>query len=278
MQLFLLTALTMVAFAANSILNRAAVDGAGVDPLVFALIRVAGGVVMLWLLVFLRKGARVRLTRARVWGAATLALYMLGFSLAYLTLNAGLGALILFGGVQITMFAGAVIERQAIAPRRWAGALIAFAGLVYLLWPGADARVDTTGALLMAAAALGWGLYSLHGRGAADALGDTAGNFLLCLPVVAIGAIFASGYDISAAGLLLALASGAITSGMGYALWYRVLPRLDASTAAIAQLSVPVIAVAAGALLLGEAPTAKLVLSGAIVLGGIALATVRRSG
>ncbi len=270
MRTALLIAVTMVAFAANSLLNRAAVEGGFIDPLGYALIRVASGAAMLWLLVALR-GTRP------VWGvpwvgALSLATYMLGFSLAYLTLGAGLGALILFGVIQITMFAVAALRGTALGPQRLAGAALAFAGLVSLLWPGGTLRVDPGGAALMALAGVGWAFYTLNGRGAANPLSATAANFIWCLPIVALAALLAMPGWPAPGGILLAVIGGAVTSGLGYALWYAILPRIETTTAAVVQLSVPVIAVATGALLLGEPLTWKLVLAAAVVVGGIAVA------
>ena len=199
-----------------------------------------------------------------------LLVYIFGFTFAYVGLDAGLGALILFGMVQITMFGGALLSAEPVPGRRWAGALLAFGGLVYLLAPG-DAGVAFGPAALMALAGIGWGVYSLAGRGAADALGATAANFVLAAPLALLVALLAGFAQPSLAGLALAVVSGAVTSGLGYALWYAILPQLGASRAAVAQLSVPVIAALGGAALLGEAPSLRLVLAGVLVLGGVAI-------
>lgn len=275
MRLFLLTSLAMIAFAANSILNRLGVFQSGLDPIAFAAIRVLAGAVML--LVLVQIGRRpLSLTGAKRWiGAAALATYMLGFSLAYLELEAGIGALILFGTVQITMFLGAVLARESIPANRIAGALIACAGLGYLLLPGASAP-PALASVLMIAAGIGWGVYSLVGRTESDALAGTAGNFLLCLIVVAAAFVFLQeGQTIPLSGVVYAVLSGAVASALGYALWYSVLPQLGATRAAVAQLSVPVIAIAAGVLLLGEVVTLRILLASALVLGGIALSLRR---
>lgn len=271
MRLFLLTALAMVAFAANSLLNRLALESAAAAPAGFAALRLASGALCLWLLVRLR-GGQVPWVGG-IMAPAALALYMLGFSFAYVTLPAGLGALILFGGVQITMFVGALAGGEVVSRQRWAGAGLAFAGLVWLLWPqgGAD-RPDLAGAALMAAAALGWGIYSLAGRGAVDPLAMTARNFLFALPAAVIALALAGG-GMTPRGAMLAVISGAVTSGMGYALWYAVLPRLTASAAAVAQLTVPVIAMAGAMLLLSEPLTLRFVIAALLVLGGVALAS-----
>ncbi|SFA97876.1 Threonine/homoserine efflux transporter RhtA [Poseidonocella pacifica] len=268
MRLFLLTALAMVAFAANSVLNRMALEGGETGPASFAAIRLASGAAMLCALLYVRGSPR-RMPVSSA-GAVSLAVYVLGFSFAYVTLDAGVGALLLFGGVQITMFAGAVLSREAIPLARWAGAALAFAGLVWLMWPGGAAAPSVAGAALMAAAAVGWGVYSLLGRGARDPLRSTAINFALATPLgLLIAFVMHDGIDCS--GAVLAVLSGTLTSGLGYALWYSVLPRLPAAVAAIAQLTVPVIAVAGGAVLLAEPVTARLIVAGMLVLSGVAL-------
>ncbi len=274
MRVFLLSALTMVAFAANSVLNRLALDAGEAGPASFAAIRLISGAVMLALLVAARGGG----VKWRVgWaGPAALVLYMLGFSFAYVSLPAGVGALILFGGVQVTMFAGALIGGDVVPMRRWLGAGVSFAGLCYLMWPSGGAAPDLWGAGLMVAAALGWGLYSLIGRGVRDPLAVTAASFLWAAPVAVLVWLIRPDAS-SMAGLWLAVLSGAVTSGLGYALWYHVLPGLGATRAAVAQLSVPVIAIAGGALLLGEAVSLRVVLASLLVLGGVAIANYART-
>ncbi|MDP5219216.1 DMT family transporter [Ruegeria sp. 2205SS24-7] len=275
MRLILLICLTMVAFAANSILNRLAVGSDAADPGSFAVVRVLAGAVFLCLLV-LARGGRVPLTGSgRVVGALSLTIYMVGFSMAYLTLDAGLGALILFGVVQIAMFAFGALRGARPSPKQILGAAIAFAGLAYVLWPSGGAQVDAGGAALMALAGLGWAAYTLAGRSAPDALKATAANFVVALPLTA-AAIWVVGpaLNMTLTGLALACLSGAVTSGMGYALWYRLVPQLSPAVAATVQLSVPVIALVAGVLLLGEVGSLSLVLGTALVLGGIALAVL----
>lgn len=279
MKLALLTCLTLVAFAANSILNRLAVDSGAIGPGAFAALRVASGALVLTLLVRLR-GGRVPLAVPGRWqGALALAVYMLGFSLAYRSLDAGLGALILFGVVQVSMFAWTAATGTPAGARQVAGAGIAFAGLVTVLWPGGGLAVDPLAAGLMVAAGLGWAAYTLLGRREPDALAGTAANFVAALLPVALLGLLPEGLDglagISGAGLALALISGALTSGLGYAAWYAVLPRLDTGLAAVLQTSVPVIALAAGVVLLGETASLRLLGGTVLVLGGIALA-IRR--
>ncbi|MCY4334141.1 MAG: DMT family transporter [Litoreibacter sp.] len=274
MRLFLLAALTMIAFAANSVLNRLGVLS-GVDPLSFAVIRLVSGAVALAVLVWLTGGAFSLRGRKRVFVALALAVYMLGFSLAYITLDAGVGALILFGVVQMTVFGGVLIGGAQVSAAKWIGTAVALAGLAYLLLPGATSP-DLWGAVLMAFAGAGWGVYTLLGRSEPDALGATTGNFIVASLLVAVFAAFWPADRLySATGVSYALVSGALTSAMGYALWYRILPRLEAATAGIAQLTVPVIALAGGMVFLGEAVTLGFVLASALVLGGVAWSILR---
>ena len=276
MRLVLLTAFTMCAFAANSILTRMAVDGGYIDPLAFAIIRVLAGALMLALLV-LGQGGRIPLTgRSRLIGAVSLAAYMIGFSLAYATLDAGLGALILFGVVQIAMFLYATARGTRPSTRQIIGASIAFMGLIIALWPGGQSAPDLAGAALMTVAGLGWAAYTLVGKSESNPLAATAANFCLCLPLMLI-ALFSWVQSASLSGVVLAVISGAVTSGLGYALWYRVLPGLQQSTAAVVQLSVPIIAILAGALLLGEDLSSEVMLAAALVIAGIGLAVTSQS-
>jgi drug/metabolite transporter (DMT)-like permease len=281
MRLALLTSIAMLAFAANSILNRLGVAGAGMDPMAFAAVRVLAGAAMLWLLLRLRRPGTVSEPKGRLAGVIGLSAYLIGFSLAYVGLQAGLGALILFGCVQITMFAGALWSAEPVPTRRWIGAGLAFAGLAFLLSPGVGAP-SLPHAALMAIAGLGWGIYSLAGRGQADALAATAANFLATAPVVLLIAgalhLLGPGLAMPPEGVALAILSGAVTSGLGYALWYSVLPGLGASRAAVAQLSVPVITALIGTALLGEAISLRFAVCALLVLGGVALALLRPKG
>lgn len=271
MQLALLTALTMIAFAANSVLNRMAVDGMFIDPGSFALIRVVSGAVVLGMILTVRGGKMQMRAKPRLIGAVSLSVYMVGFSLAYLTLDAGLGALILFGTVQMTMFAHAARRPGGLGARRLTGALVAFAGLIYVLSPGIGGPAYLSGAVMMIAAGMGWAVYTIAGQSEADALGATAANFLIAVPLLTL-LLVGGGTDVTFAGAGLAILSGAVTSGLGYALWYSILPRLDTSAAAVVQLSVPVIAIAGGVLFLGEPLTLRIVIAAIVVLGGIAVA------
>ena len=279
MRLFFLTALVMVAFAGNSVLNRAALIGAEIDPLQFAWIRAGSGAAALALMVLIRDRSLSLWGPQRIAGVVSLALYMIAFSVAYVSLDAGAGALILFGVVQVTMFAGAVLAREPIPLLRWAGAVLAFGGLVWLLWPGTSGQGSLLHGGLMVAAGIGWGIYSLVGRKSGEPLRATAANFILVAPICfAVLSIMPVAPDAVAAmskGVWLAIVSGVVTSAMGYALWYSVLPQLAASVAAVAQLTVPVIALAGGMMFLGEALTLQFVIASVLVLGGVALSLRR---
>ena len=271
----------MVAFAANSLLNRAALLEGGTGPAAFAALRLISGAACLALLASLNRApsATRLLSRDRAIGAGSLAIYMLGFSFAYVSIDAGIGALILFGMVQVTMFSGGLLGGERPAAGRWLGTACALAGLAWLAWPNGDKALPLNASALMVCAAIGWGVYSLIGRRTADPLRETANNFIVASPVaVLIWLIFRDSLD--AQGVMLAIASGALTSGCGYALWYSVLPRLDASVAALSQLTVPVIAVLGGALFLAETPSMRIILASAVILGGVAVGIVsqRKSG
>ncbi|PJI92816.1 EamA-like transporter family protein [Yoonia maricola] len=277
MRLFALVTLIMCAFAANSVLNRIGVALQGMDPMDFATVRTGAGAAMLWVLVMTRAAPRPAVISAkRFAGATALAVYMVGFSWAYITLDAGFGALILFGVLQIVIFGWAVIEGGNIPVLRWIGAAIALLGLCVLLWPSGDAPAPLNGAVSMTIAGAAWAVYTLLGRTEADPLGATASNFLLCLPLVAIAMIWGGIGAMPLPGVMTAIIAGAITSGLGYALWYRALPALPTTIAGITQLSVPVIAVTAGVLFLSEPLTLRLIIAGGLVLGGIAVSLTAR--
>ncbi|AKS46375.1 EamA-like transporter family protein [Octadecabacter temperatus] len=274
MQLFALIAVTMCAFAANSILARAGVFTFEMEPLLFAGVRLASGAAMLAVLVLMR-GGWARVSRARVITASTLLLYLVPFSIAYLTLPSGVGALILFGIVQITMFGGSYLAGTQPNARQWVGMAVAMAGLGWLLWPTESMTLDVMGVVFMVVSGFGWGVFSMRGRGSQDPLGDMALSFALCAPVALVLMLIGTGWSLG--GLICAVLSGAVMSGLGYALWYRVLPQVAATTSAVAQLSVPVIAIVAGAILLNETITLDVVVASAVVLGGIAVSVLKRA-
>lgn len=273
MRLFLLAALALCFLAANSLLTRAGVVD-GTDPLTFAAIRVGAGAIVLSLLAAKRG---ITLTGGRRWGAAlALAVYLLGFSLAYRTLDAGLGALILFALVQIGLFGIGLARGEGTGPQQLGGMALALGGLAWLLWPSGELQIDPVDAALMATAGLAWAFYSLAGKFEPRPLAGSAGNFLLAAGMFALATPLWMGAPITPFGTLMAILSGGIASGIGYAMLFRVLPAMGSATAGIAQLSVPVIAMLAGAVLLAEVPSQRALAAGALVLAGIALATIKR--
>ena len=276
MKLFLITALTMMAFASNSILNRMALDGGHIDPSSFAAVRIVSGVVALGLMLAIRREKLPLWEKSRILGALSLAAYMIGFSLAYDSLDAGLGALILFGVVQVALFIYGAIRGETPTQRELIGASIAFIGLLIALWPSEDSVATLSSTALMVIAGLGWAAYTLAGRGSQNPLASTAANFLFAMPLLLL-LLLGQTLNISVTGVALAVLAGAITSGMGYALWYWVLPQIGPSTAAVVQLSVPIIAIVAGAVLQGEVISITVIIAAGFVVGGIGLAVTKRS-
>ena len=270
-----LTVVAMLAFAANSLLCRLALQQAAIDPASFGSVRLVSGALVLAAIVRLRAGPPAA-ARTDWLAAVMLWAYVACFSFAYLTLAAGTGALILFGAVQLTMFSVGLYAGERFTAAAWCGLALALAGLLYLVSPGIAAP-PPLGAALMASAGIAWGIYSLRGRGAGDAVAATAGNFLRAAPLaLTLSVVFASAFQVSATGVALAVASGAVTSGLGYVVWYTALPGLSALRAATVQLSVPPLAALGGALLLAEALSLRLLLSSAAILGGIALVLLSR--
>ena len=270
------TAAAMLAFAANSLLCRLALLQGGIDPASFGTVRIVSGAVALALIVRWRAGG-ARETGGDWLSAAMLFAYVAFFSFAYVSLAAGTGALILFGAVQLTMFGAALRAGERFAPLACAGLAVAALGLVYLVLPGVSAP-PIVGAVLMALAGVAWGVYSLRGRGALDPLGATAGNFLRAAPMAPVLWLpFVGVAHADVGGILLAVASGAITSGVGYALWYTALRELSAMRAATVQLSVPVITAFGAVLFLAEPLSLRLVLASVAILGGIALVLAGRA-
>jgi drug/metabolite transporter (DMT)-like permease len=269
----LLTILALSAFAANSILCRLALLDGAIDPASFTTIRLASGALTLVLLL-----RSLRPPENASWTSGLLlALYAVPFAFAYRYLSTGTGALLLFAAVQSTMILGSYRLGKRLSIAQWAGLLLAFGGLVYLVLPGVHAPSPLgTGLMLLAGAA--WGLYSLRGRSAGSAaLALTTSNFVRAAPVaLAVSLITAGSGHITLHGALLAIASGALASGLGYVIWYRVLPDLAPATASVVQLSVPPLAATGGILFLGEILTARLAIASAVVLGGIALTLLAR--
>ena len=273
-RMIFLTTLAMIAFAGNSLLCRAALKHTGIDAASFTSIRLFSGAMMLWLLVNLGRGNRIG--RGNWLSAFALFVYAAAFSYAYLSLPASTGALLLFGAVQATMIGHGIRTGERLLKLQIMGLVIALAGLVGLLLPGLSAP-PMFGSVLMLASGIAWGVYSLRGKGAGDPLRVTAGNFLRAVPFAAALSVVMSGrFSLDTAGFCYALASGALTSGVGYSIWYTVLPALKAAKAATVQLSVPVIAALGGVVLLGEPITLRLLLSSLAILGGIALVILEK--
>jgi drug/metabolite transporter (DMT)-like permease len=270
----ILTTLAMIAFAGNSLLCRAALKHTTIDAASFTTIRLISGAMMLWLVVRISRGTR---TGTGNWPSAlALFAYAAGFSFAYVSLPAATGALLLFGAVQATMIGHGIWAGERLLKLQLAGLVLALVGLAGLLLPGLSAP-PVIGSLLMLGAGVAWGVYSLRGRGAGDPIRVTAGNFLRAVPVAAVlSVLMVDRASLDSAGILYAVASGALASGIGYAIWYTALPALQAAKAATVQLSVPVIAAVGGTVFLGEPLTLRLVLSSVAILGGIALVILEK--
>jgi drug/metabolite transporter (DMT)-like permease len=274
LRILVLTLLAMIAFAGNSLLCRAALQAGHIDAASFTTIRVVAGALALWLIVRLQRGSAAK---AGSWPSAfALFAYAAAFSFAYLTLTAATGALLLFGAVQATMIGTAIWRGDRLGGWQLLGVACAFGGLVGLLLPGLSAP-PLAGAGLMLLAGIAWGVYSLRGKGAGDPLQATAGNFLRAVPfALALSLAMLPWARSDLAGAALAIASGALTSGIGYAIWYTALRGLKAASAGTVQLSVPPLAAIGGVVLLGEPATLRLLVASVAILGGIALASAEK--
>ena len=273
-RVFILTLLAMIAFASNSLLCRVALRDTTIDPATFTFARIFSGAITLWLILNLRRSTS---SREGNWiSALALFAYAAAFSFAYVDLSAGTGALLLFGAVQATMILWGFHKGERLDAIQVAGLVVALIGLVVLVFPGISAP-PLMGAVLMLSAGVAWGTYSLRGKSAADAIEATTGNFLRAVPFAAlISLIMLSRMHLDSLGILYAVISGAITSGIGYVIWYAALPGLKAATAATVQLSVPVLAATGGILLLSEPITSRYVFASVAVLGGIAMVVVEK--
>ncbi len=274
-RILLLTLLTLIAFASNSVLCRLALAGHSIEPENFTVVRIATGVIALCLVSGLTQ-------KARPWGngswlsGALLFLYAIAFSLAYVNLSAGTGGLILFGSVQFTMIGVGIWKGERPSPAEWLGLVIAQTGLIILVFPGLHAP-SPVGALLMITAGAAWGLYSLRGKLATNPTLATADNFMRALPMATLVAIPGLRHtQATSYGFGLAVVSGAVTSGIGYVLWYSVLPHLTATRAAITQLAVPAIVAIGGVLFLSEKIDARFLIASAMMLGGVATAVIQK--
>jgi drug/metabolite transporter (DMT)-like permease len=272
-----LTAATMICFAANSLLCRLALGPKLIDPASFTTVRVLAAVVILALVVWQRYRHLPSFAYAKVRSVAALFVYLICFSFAYVRLTAGTGALILFTAVQLTMFCVALREGERFSAAGWIGLSIASLGLFYLVLPGVSAP-DTLGAVLIAMSGIAWGVFSLSARGVDHPIEANAINFLCCLPLAAAVNLWQlSDVHVTSTGLAYAIASGAVASGLGYVMWYVTLRYLSAARAASVQLSVPAIAAIGGTLFLAEPVTLRLLLASPAMLGGIALVLAQRS-
>lgn len=290
---FSLTLLAMIAFAGNSLLCRVALKNTHIDAASFTSIRIVSGALALWLIVRLRSDDRrggyrpwhLGALPTSLWGASgswpsafALFAYAACFSFAYVSLPAATGALLLFGAVQATMIGYGLWTGERLGMRQSAGLICASAGLLWLMLPGVSAP-PLIASIPMLAAGCAWGVYSLRGKGTADPTGATMGNFLRAVPfAIVLSAIAIPWMSLDRDGVLYAIASGALTSGVGYAIWYSALRGLKAASAAVVQLSVPVLAAVGGIVLLGEAPSLRLLIASIAVLGGIALVIIGHQG
>lgn len=269
----------MIAFASNSLLCRAALKQTSIDPASFTFIRVLSGAVVLWVFMNLRRLIQTTPTvgLGGNWiSALGLVVYAAGFSFAYVAVSAGTGALLLFGAVQATMIFWGWCKGERLRVIQFLGLIAAMTGLVVLLFPGLSAP-PLFGSILMLGAGVAWGVYSLRGKREKDPVIATTGNFVRAVPfVAAVSIIFLRFLNVDLAGVGYAIISGAITSGLGYVIWYTVLPRLKSTSAATVQLSVPVLAAAGGILLLGEPLTLRYLVASFAILGGIALVVLEK--
>lgn len=273
-RIIVLTSLAMIAFAGNSLLCRLALKHTSMDAASFTTIRLISGALMLWLVVTTRRGTYAG--KGNWLSAFALFAYAAGFSFAYVSLPAATGALLLFGSVQATMIGYGVWAGERLRSLQLVGLLLAFGGLVSLLLPSLTAP-PLFGSILMLSAGLAWGVYSLRGKGQGDPTRVTAGNFMRATPIaVALSVFMLNGTSLDIAGCWYALASGALASAIGYAIWYTALPALKATQAATVQLSVPVLAALGGIVFLGEPITLRLALASVAILGGIALVILEK--
>ena len=281
-RIFFLTLLAMIAFASNSLLCRAALKQTSIDAASFTFIRIFSGALALWLIITMRKRTSSvtavydRRTHGNWISGLALFAYAATFSFAYNTLSAGTGALLLFGAVQATMILWGFRKGERLHAIQVIGLLIAVIGLVVLVFPGLSAP-PLIGSMLMLGAGVAWGVYSLRGKSSRDAIAATAGNFLRAVPFAAlVSVLMLPKMHLDSLGITYAVISGAITSGLGYVIWYAALPDLKAASAATVQLSVPVIAATGGILLLGEPITLRYAIASIAVLGGIFLVIIER--
>jgi drug/metabolite transporter (DMT)-like permease len=273
MKVIVYTSFALVAFAFNSILCRLALGAEAIDAASFTTVRLVSGAIVLFLInSFARKKDAAAKSGGNWFSAFFLFAYAICFSLAYINLTTATGALVLFGSVQMTMICAALVTGERPQMMEWLGLFLALGGLVYLVFPGLSAPPLSSSALMMSAG-IAWGFYTLRGRGSVNPLADTAGNFLRSVPMIIWAALpFVYQIHLSTKGIVFAVLSGAIASGIGYSIWYAALKYHTATRAAILQLSVPALAAIGGVIFLSEIISARLLLASALILGGIALA------
>lgn len=273
----IVTAFTLIAFAANSLLCRMALGGKLIDPVTFTTLRLISGALALAVISYGFPEATAPEKRRGAWASGfALFAYAAAFSLAYVSLSAGTGALILFGSVQVTMIGAALKAGDKLGSAQWFGSAAAIGGLTYLVLPGFSAP-DPIGAVLMCVAGAAWGVYSIRGRGVSAPVFMTAGNFLRAAPMALMASAFSlSAVHLEPSGAVLALVSGIVTSGLGYVLWYKALKSLTTTQASVVQLLVPVLAALGGVAFLGEHVTMRLIVASALILGGVAMAALIR--
>ena len=266
----------MIAFAANSVLCRMALNEEAIDPASFTSIRLISGAITLFLLVYASKTKKQSSSKGSWVSGAILFIYAVAFSFAYVSLDTGTGALIAFGTVQITMITSALFQGNKMKSAEWIGVIIAFGGFVYLVLPGVSAP-SLSGLLLMILSGMAWGIYSLKGKSSLIPLDDTAFNFMRAIPFVIVLLLFSiDKIQTTPQGITLAIVSGALTSGIGYTIWYMALKNLSAIHASIVQLIVPVIAAIGGVLFLSEIISLRLLIASILILGGISIAILTR--
>ncbi|MEW5903886.1 MAG: DMT family transporter [Pseudomonadota bacterium] len=272
--LILATIITMIAFAANSLLCRMALKETGIDAASFTTVRLLAGAAMLWLLMRVQRQAPLQHGSWR--SALALFIYAVTLSYAYRSINTGAGALMLFGAVQATMLLAGFLAGERLRGWQTVGFVAAVSGLLVLVLPGVEAPA-LGDALLMLASGVAWGVYSLWGRGQPQPAAATAGNFLRAVPfTLALSLLALPWMQLDTRGLAYAALSGAVTSALGYVLWYRVLQHMRAMTASTVQLSAPVLAALGGIAFLGEALTRDLLIASVLIIGGIWLVLQRR--
>ena len=277
LQIIAFTVFALVSFAFNSILCRLALGNEMIDSVSFTTIRLVSGAITLSIISIVFNRKQIDLKRGNWLSAFFLFAYAICFSLAYLQLTTATGALILFGSVQLTMICAALIKGERPQIIEWIGLLLAFSGLIYLVFPELSAP-PVLYSLLMMSAGIAWGFYTLRGKGSENPLADTAGNFIRTVPMILLSAIpFLSQIQLSNKGVTLAILSGAIASGIGYSVWYAILKYHTATRAAILQLSVPAIAAIGGVFFLAESLSLRLLISSGLILGGIGLAIIGKN-